>query len=127
MTPNCLRRMLEPYAARLSGFQGYHAFPHTVMGVGDQGPDSGGRDGSGSRRWPQAIRLWLEQTEASLPIGEKMRRRRLTALPVEGRAAAGRRLLRGRLHDRRRRGGTARPAPGIPDPAMASLLNRIEG
>ena len=38
MTPNCLSRMLEPYAARLSGFQGYHAFPHTVMGVGMKGP-----------------------------------------------------------------------------------------
>ncbi len=34
MTPNCLRRRLSPYAARVSGYQGYHAFPHTVMGVG---------------------------------------------------------------------------------------------
>ena len=38
MTPNCLRRMLEPYGARVSGFQGYHAFPHTVMGLGIKAP-----------------------------------------------------------------------------------------
>ena len=30
--------MLSPYAARFSGYQGYHAFPHTVMGVGIKGP-----------------------------------------------------------------------------------------
>ena len=38
MTPSCLRRQLSPYAARVSGFQGYHAFPHTVMGVGLKAP-----------------------------------------------------------------------------------------
>ena len=38
MTPNCLRRMLEPYAARLTGYQGYHAFPHSVMGLGIKAP-----------------------------------------------------------------------------------------
>ena len=38
MTPNCLRRMLAPYAARLTGYQGYHAFPHSVMAPGRQGP-----------------------------------------------------------------------------------------
>ena len=38
MTPNCLRRQLSPYAARVSGYQGYHAFPHTVMGVGLKAP-----------------------------------------------------------------------------------------
>ncbi len=38
MTPNCLRRMLQPYGARLSGYQGYRAFPHTVMGLGIKDP-----------------------------------------------------------------------------------------
>ena len=33
MTPSCLRRMLAPYGARLSGFQGYAKFPHTIMAV----------------------------------------------------------------------------------------------
>ena len=42
MTPNCLRRMMEPYAARLSGYQGYHKFPHSVMGLGVKAPAPSG-------------------------------------------------------------------------------------
>src|SRR4029077_8187102 len=38
MTPQCLRRMLAPYAARLTGYQGYHKFPHSVMGLGVKAP-----------------------------------------------------------------------------------------
>jgi SAM-dependent methyltransferase len=74
MTPNCLRRHLEPYAARLSGFQGYHAFPHTVMGVGIKAPvplDCAGQ----LELLAAAYRTWLERTEASLSLGEKFRRR----------------------------------------------------
>ena len=41
MTPNCLRRMLAPYAARLTGYQGYHKFPHSVMGLGVKAPAPG--------------------------------------------------------------------------------------
>ena len=37
MTPNCLRRMLEPYAARLTGYQGYHKFPAHRHGRGREG------------------------------------------------------------------------------------------
>jgi SAM-dependent methyltransferase len=73
MTPNCLRRMLEPYAARLAGFQGYHAFPHTVMGVGMKNPvpsDATAR----LEKVAAGYKLWLEQAEASLPFGEKVRR-----------------------------------------------------
>jgi SAM-dependent methyltransferase len=74
MTPNCLRRLLEPYAARLSGYQGYHAFPHTVMGVGIKAPiPLGAREQL--ERVATAYKLWLEQTTAALPIREKMRRR----------------------------------------------------
>ena len=74
MTPNCLRRQLEPYAARLSGFQGHHAFPHTVMGVGIKSPaplESAGR----LEMLAVAYRAWLERTKDSLSIGEKLRRR----------------------------------------------------
>jgi len=38
MTPNCLRRMLGPYEAKASGFQGYEKFPHTVMAVARKSP-----------------------------------------------------------------------------------------
>ncbi len=73
MTPNCLRRQLEPYGARLSGFQGYHAFPHTVMGVGMKAPVPT----NATARLEEIAGLykrWLDETAASLPYGEKMRR-----------------------------------------------------
>jgi SAM-dependent methyltransferase len=74
MTPNCLRRQLSPYAARVTGYQGYHGFPHTVMGVGLKAPVN--RDCTARLdRLILAYRAWLQRTEASLPIGEKLRRR----------------------------------------------------
>jgi SAM-dependent methyltransferase len=74
MTPNCLRRHLEPYAASLSGYQGYHAFPHTVMGVAIKAPaplDIASR----LEALATAYRSWLTNTESRLPIGDKLRRR----------------------------------------------------
>jgi len=38
MTPTCLRRMLGPYEAKSSGYQGYEKFPHTVMAVARKAP-----------------------------------------------------------------------------------------
>lgn len=73
MTPNCLRRMLSPYEARLSGYQGYHKFPHSVMGLGFKAPaphDFAPRASS----LTDSYRSWLRDTEARLPIGEKLRR-----------------------------------------------------
>jgi SAM-dependent methyltransferase len=74
MTPNCLRRQLAPYSARLTGRQGHHAFPHTVMGIGLKHPI-----GVDARprldRLVAAYHAWLSRTEAGLPIGEKVRRR----------------------------------------------------
>lgn len=73
MTPSCLRRQLAPYAARVSGYQGDQAFPHTVMGVGVKAPvaaDSAAR----LERLVSGYHSWLKQTEASLPLGEKVRR-----------------------------------------------------
>jgi SAM-dependent methyltransferase len=73
MTPNCLRRLLEPYAARVSGFQGYHAFPHTVMGLGIKAPIAGDC-------WRRLANLvaayaeWLRLAESSLSAGVKLRR-----------------------------------------------------
>jgi SAM-dependent methyltransferase len=74
MTPSCLRRLLEPYAARLSGFQGYHAFPHTVMGVAIKAPvpaDARQR----LEKVASAYQYWLEEAKVGLPFSEKMRRR----------------------------------------------------
>ncbi len=38
LTPNCLRRLMAPYAARVAGFQGHSSFPHSVMAVGSSCP-----------------------------------------------------------------------------------------
>jgi hypothetical protein len=74
ITPSCLRRMLAPYAARLSGFQGHVAFPHTVMGMGIKEPapsDCPAR----MQQVAQAYYSWLAVTEASLPLADKLGRR----------------------------------------------------
>ena len=74
MTPSCLRRQLSTYAARVSGYQGYHAFPHTVMGIGLKAPvtpDCVTR----LEKLVEAYQTWLARTEASLPLSEKLRRR----------------------------------------------------
>jgi SAM-dependent methyltransferase len=73
MTPSCLRRMLAPYAARISGFQGHRAFPHTVMGVGLKAAaptDFAAR----SARLVAAYVDWARAAESALPVGEKVRR-----------------------------------------------------
>jgi SAM-dependent methyltransferase len=74
MTPSCLRRQLSPYAARVSGHQGHRAFPHSVMGVGFKAPipvDCRER----LEGFVAAYQAWLRQTEARLPMAEKLRRR----------------------------------------------------
>jgi len=73
MTPNCLRRMLEPYAARLTGYQGYHKFPHSVMGLGLKAP----APADVARKADllvAAYRGWLQRAEAALPLTQKVRR-----------------------------------------------------
>jgi len=74
MTPGCLRRMMGPYEARLSGSQGYGKFPHTVLAVGVKAPapaDVAARLG----RLARAFQGWLDRTEAELPLWWKIRRR----------------------------------------------------
>jgi SAM-dependent methyltransferase len=73
MTPSCLRRMLEPYGARVSGYQGYQAFPHTVMGLGIKSPapaDAAARASS----LVSAYADWVRRAEAALPAAVKLRR-----------------------------------------------------
>ena len=74
MTPTCLRRMMAPYSAHLSGSQGYHRFPHTVLGVGIKGPapvDVVRRLEGLSR----GFHAWLRRAETALPLSWKIRRR----------------------------------------------------
>lgn len=73
MTPNCLRRMMTPYAVRLTGYQGHEKFPHSVMALGVKGPAPAGfarrADGLAT-----AYRAALRASEAALPFGMKLRR-----------------------------------------------------
>ncbi len=73
MTPNCLRRMLTPYAARLTGYQGYHKFPHSVMAIAVKGPMPDGWV-SNADKLVLNYRSWLRETEAGLPLSQKVRR-----------------------------------------------------
>src|SRR3954470_13309311 len=74
MTPNCLRRMMEPYSARVSGFQGHERFPHSVMGLGFKAPAPADfEDRAG--RLVREYALRLEEAERSLPAATRLRRR----------------------------------------------------
>jgi SAM-dependent methyltransferase len=73
MTPSCLRRMLEPYGARITGFQGHQAFPHTVMGLGIKSPTPPDCTVRASRLVASYTEL-ARGSEAALPAAEKLRR-----------------------------------------------------
>ncbi len=73
MTPNCLRRMLEPYAGRVVGFQGHEKFPHTVMSLAVKGP----APADFAARADRLVLLyhdWLRHAQADLSLAEKFRR-----------------------------------------------------
>jgi SAM-dependent methyltransferase len=73
MTPNCLRRMLAPYAGRLVGHQGHGAFPHTVMALAAKDP-APSQFAARAGRLAQSYQLWLDRAEDGLPLGAKVRR-----------------------------------------------------
>jgi SAM-dependent methyltransferase len=73
MTPNCLRRMLEPYGSRVTGYQGYHKFPHSVMGLAIKSlvPSSFANQAAALiQRYKEGQR----REEAMLPASVKLRR-----------------------------------------------------
>jgi SAM-dependent methyltransferase len=73
MTPSCLRRMLSPYSARLTGAQGYAKFPHSVMAIAAKAP----APSSFARKADvlvAAYRYWLRREEENLPLAAKFRR-----------------------------------------------------
>ena len=74
LTPNCLRKLMSPYEARLAGYQGHSAFPHSVMAVGIKSPappDVSAR----AQHLVAGYKLWLRDAEANLPVGTKLRRK----------------------------------------------------
>jgi SAM-dependent methyltransferase len=72
MTPSCLRRMLEPYDGRLSGYQGYHKFPHTVMAIAVKSPAPADFTAR-AERFVASYDAWLEQARKDRSFGVKAR------------------------------------------------------
>jgi SAM-dependent methyltransferase len=93
MTPNCLRRMLAPYGGRVTGYQGYEKFPHTVMSLAVKAPtplDFQAR----ARRLTHAYRAWLDGWQRAQPWNEKIRR----GLSLLYRSRGERHLINGYSH-----------------------------
>jgi SAM-dependent methyltransferase len=73
MTPSCLRRMMTPYDAKVTGFQGHDKFPHSVMALGVKGPVPANCSHRLST-FINAYHDWLREAETGLPIAQKLRR-----------------------------------------------------
>ena len=74
MTPNCLRRMLEPYGARVSGLSGLSRVPAHGDGAGHQGPDPGGLRRAGPSSWSRPMATGSRGRRRPCRLGEKLRR-----------------------------------------------------
>lgn len=73
ITPSCLRRLLEPYGARVVGSQGHTPSPHTVMSVAIKTPAPADALAK-ANNLIQSYQAWLARTEAVMPFRKKMRR-----------------------------------------------------
>jgi SAM-dependent methyltransferase len=73
MTPQCLRRLLEPYEGRLVGYQGYYKFPHTVMALAAKAP-APDDFAAAAERVARGYISWLRDVETTAPIAQKVRR-----------------------------------------------------
>lgn len=104
MTPSCLRRMLEPYAAALTVAQGYGRFPHSVLAAAIKGPAPLDAEAQ-LDRLARAFAAELARAEAALPWRWKLRRR----LRMIYRSSIERRRLRD--HYRMTSQVDVRPAP----------------
>jgi SAM-dependent methyltransferase len=73
LTPSCLARLLAPCAAALVGWQGVESFPHTVLGIGCQGPVEPDTAACLDRVAAE-YRAWLAKQSRALPRRERLKR-----------------------------------------------------
>lgn len=73
MTPQCLKRLMKPYAARLVGYQGDPGFPHTVLAVGIKAPASADAT-QRAERFMQQYGSWLREAGRSLSWSQRLAR-----------------------------------------------------
>jgi SAM-dependent methyltransferase len=74
LTPNCLRRLMGSYEARVTGYQGHEPFPHSIMAVGIKSPaphDAFSR----AKKLVAGYKHWLREAESTLPMAVRLRRR----------------------------------------------------
>ena len=69
MTPNCLRRMLDALRRAADGLQGYHKFPHSVMGLGLKAPAPA--DFTPGPTPGHRLPRWLRRAEAGFPLARE--------------------------------------------------------
>lgn len=72
LTPTCLRRLMAPYEAKVTGFQGHDKFPHTVMAVARKAPaesDFAERASDLNRRYAE----YLAAERGRQPISKRIR------------------------------------------------------
>jgi len=74
MTPSCLRRLMSNYQGLVSGFQGFHKFPHTVMAIGVKGPVPANFVGC-ARELISNYNGWLNGAKEGRSLGTKVRER----------------------------------------------------
>jgi len=72
MTPSCLRRLMSNYDGLISGFQGYHKFPHSVMAVGFKSPAPAAFTMQ-AQRFIASYQSWLQAAKNSRPLASKFR------------------------------------------------------
>ena len=93
MTPNCLRRMLEPYAAAADGLPGLSQVPALGDGPGVKAPAPADFAARADALVAAYRRLARARPRPALPLGAEAPPGLRPALPLEGRAVPGRRLL----------------------------------
>ena len=100
MTPNCLRRMLEPVCRAADGLSGLSQVPPLGDGPGGEGPRAGRLRREGRCPGPRLPRLAPSRPRRACRWRRRCAGGSAPALPLQGRALPGLGLLRGRLHPR---------------------------
>jgi SAM-dependent methyltransferase len=72
LTPECLSRLLKPFALRVIGSQGTEAFPHTVFGAAVKAP-APAEARERAQRLIDEYERWLKTTAAARPVAERVR------------------------------------------------------
>ena len=83
LTPECLTRLLTPFALRVIGWQGTETWPHTVFGAAIKAPaPAGSRERA--ERLIDGYERWLYAAAGALPMSQRIRRAVKTSYRSKG-------------------------------------------